>query len=262
MTATISISKSAMFELIMAGLEAYAVKHQASKKISIETGAHLWGSINKNHPFKCTINHLSVETSANRKPSSVSFSQKSLLIKKDIAKVFGEQYQYIGTAHSHPYSRQEVSNAAQIRALKFYQLSSADHNCEIGYPEIEVSGRSYSVALILTLHSMLKANDRKDGQCFGEPLIEFSLGNIKCWLYGRVFQHKTKASLSDEERDSFERYGMSLANFSADEILPIPQHTMLESNIALDTICADFGRLKFIDNDSEYELASVAESRW
>ncbi|MGY0599077.1 hypothetical protein [Vibrio sp. JZG10] len=262
MTATISVSKSAIFELIMASLEAYAVKHQGSKSISVETAAHLWGYVNKTHPFKCTINHVSVETSAKRKRSSVEFSSESLLIKKDIAKVFGDQYQYIGTAHSHPYLREESIDAARIRKDKLYELSDTDHKCEIGYPEIEVTGKSYSVALVLTVHSMLKADDRKDGTSFGEPLIEFSLGNIKFWLYGRVFEHKSKSSLSDEERHSYERYKLALSNVPNDKIVPVPLETVLESGVFIDTLCKDFGRLRFLDNESEYDLATVAERRW
>ncbi|MDF2153562.1 hypothetical protein [Vibrio sp. CAU 1672] len=262
MTATISVSKSAIFELIMAGLEAYAVKHDANKNISVETAAHLWGYVNKTHPFKCTINHVSVETSAARKRSSVAFNPKSLLIKKDIATAFGDQYQYIGTAHSHPYLREEVVDAAMIRNRKLYELSDADHQCEVGCPEVEVAGKLYSVALILTVHSMLKANDRKDGSCIGEPLVEFSLGNIKCWLYGRVFEHKSKASLNSDERQDFERYQLDIGDFSDDEILPVPKNTVLESDIVLDTLCKDFGRLTFSENESEYDVAAVAERRW
>ncbi|OLQ85661.1 hypothetical protein BIY21_18950 [Vibrio ponticus] len=262
MTATISVSKSAIFELIMAGIEAYAVKHQGSKQISVETAAHLWGYVNKTHPFKCTINHVSVETSAKRTRSSVAFNSKSLLIKKDIAKVFGEQYQYIGTAHSHPYLRKEVNDAAEIRKNSLYQLSEPDHRCEIGYPEIEVSGKLYSVALILTVHSMLKANDKKDGRHFDKPLTEFSLGNIKFWLYGRVFQHKTKASLSNEEKLSCGRYGLDISKYSDNQLIAIPIDTALDSDVFIDTLCSDFGRLKFTDNDSEYNLAELAEGRW
>ncbi|WP_041054673.1 hypothetical protein [Vibrio owensii] len=262
MTATISVSKSAMFELIMAGLEAYAVKHQCSKNISVETAAHLWGYVNKTHPFKCTINHVSVETSAKRKRSSVEFNSQSLLIKKDIAKVFGDQYQYIGTAHSHPYLREESVDAEKIRRNKWYRLSGADHKCEAEYPEIEVAGKSYSVALVLTVHSMLKANDRKDGTCFHEPLVEFSLGNIKCWLYGRVFEHKLKSSLIGEERQSFEFYELPLSKFHNDDMVPVPIETVLESEVFIDTLCKDFGRLTFSEKESEYDVAAVVERRW
>lgn len=262
MPATITVSKSAIFELIMAGLEAYAVEHDANEDLAIETGAHLWGYINKTQPFKCRIDHVSVETSAERKRSSVAFAPKSLQIKKDIASVFGDQYQYIGTAHSHPYLREDAVDASVIRNSKLYELSKADHKCEVGFPEIEVAGKLYSVALILTVHSMLRANDRKDGTFFGEPLVEFSLGNIKFWLYGRVFEHKSKNSLSDDELLSFERYNLEIEDFSDDETLPIPKSTVLESSIAWDALCSDFGRLKFKDSDSEYNLAEVAERRW
>lgn len=262
MAATISVTKSAIFELIMAGLEAYSVKHQGSKNVSVETGALLWGYVNKTRPFKCTIKHVSVETSAKRTGSSVEFSADSLRLKKDIAKVFGEQHQYIGTAHSHPYLRKESIDAATIRREKMYELSSPDHRCEYKNPEIQIGGKSYSVSLVLTLHAMMKANDKKDDSHIGEALVEFSLGNIKCWLYGRVFEHKVKSSLNDEERHSFECYGLPLTEFHDDDIVPVPIQTVLESDVFLDTICKDFGRLKFSGNQSEYEVAAVAERRW
>ena len=262
MAATISVTKSAMFELIMAGLEAYSVKHQESSSVSVETGALLWGYVNKTRPFKCTIKHVSVESSAKRTRSSVEFNAQSLKLKKDIAKVFGEQHQYIGTAHSHPYLREELVDAAKIRKEKLYELSASDHSCETGNPEIEIGDKSYSVALVLTVHAMMKANDRKDDSHYGEPLVEFSLGNIKCWLYGRVFEHKVKSSLSDEEHHSFGCYGLPLSRFHDDDIVPVPMETALESDVFLDTLCKDFGRLTFLDNESEYDVAAVAERRW
>lgn len=262
MTATISVSKSAIFELIMAGLEAYAVKHQGSKSLSVETGALLWGYVNKTHPFKCTVKHVSVESSAKRTRSSVEFSAQSLRLKKDIAKVFGEQHQYIGTAHSHPYLREELVDAAKIRKQRLYELSAPDHRSEHGSPEIEIGGKYYSVALVLTVHSMLRADDRKDNSHYGEPLVEFSLGNIKCWLYGRVFEHKLKSSLSDEERHSFECYELTLSEFHDDDMVPVPIKTVLESDVFIDTLCKDFGRLTFSENEAEYDVAAVAERRW
>lgn len=112
------------------------------------------------------------------------------------------------------------------------------------------------------IHSMLKADDRKDGTYFGEPLVEFSLGNIKCWLYGRVFEHKPKLSLSDEERQSFGRYKLTLDGIPNDKKVPVPLETVLESSVFIDTLCKDFGRLTFLENESEYDIAAVAERRW
>ncbi len=105
--ATISISKSAIFELIMAALEAYAIKHDRESKVAIETFAHLWGSHNKRLPFKCNVEHISVETSAKRRRDSVSTQYISLDLKKDIARVFGEGYNHLGNFHTHPYFKDE-----------------------------------------------------------------------------------------------------------------------------------------------------------
>ncbi|MEZ9219493.1 hypothetical protein AB4087_19415, partial [Vibrio cyclitrophicus] len=74
--------------------------------------------------------------------------------------------------------------------------------------------------------------------------------------------HKSKSSLSDEERHSYERYKLALSNVPNDKIVPVPLETVLESGVFIDTLCKDFGRLRFFDNESEYDLATVAERRW
>ena len=56
MTATINLSKSTLFEMVMEAFEAYAVKHDGKKVVAIETHAQLWGKINKTQPFKCSHN--------------------------------------------------------------------------------------------------------------------------------------------------------------------------------------------------------------
>ncbi|ORT51076.1 hypothetical protein ST37_06810 [Vibrio sp. qd031] len=262
MTTTIKISKSAIFELVMAGFEAYAVEHSGAKQVSIETGAHLWGKVNKQLPFTCKIEHVSVETSAQRQRGSLSTNPDSIRIKKDIARAFGMDYSYIGSAHTHPYLRQEYVDANIVRTKKLYQLSSADHICEINSPEMTVSGKQFSIELILTIHALERANDRKDGDAIDEPLIEFSLGNIKCWLYGRVFEHKVAKHLTDEEIIAFERYGLDIEDYFEDDLLPIPIDTALDCGIVWDTLYEEFGRLKFMDGRFEYDLAEVAESRW
>ncbi|WP_241905893.1 hypothetical protein [Vibrio lentus] len=71
-----------------------------------------------------------------------------------------------------------------------------------------------------------------------------------------------KSSLSDEERQSFEYYELPLSKFHNDDIVPVPIDTVLESDVFIDTLCKEFGRLTFSEKDSEYDVAAVAERRW
>jgi hypothetical protein len=107
MTATVNVSKSALFEMVMAAFEAYAVKHDGKNIVSLETHAQLWGKTNKTHPFKCSIEHFSVDSSAKQERGSVDPVPLSLEIKKDIAQAFGEGYSHLGTFHTHPWLRGE-----------------------------------------------------------------------------------------------------------------------------------------------------------
>ena len=262
MTATVKLSKSATFELIMTGLEAYAVQHDSQYTLAIETGAHLWGSINKRGPFKCNIEHLSTDTSARRTQDSLNFHPQSLTIKKEIASIFGKGYEYIGTAHTHPYLKESGLNAALIRSEKLYELSSPDHICEINNPQIELGNKKYSVALVLTIFAMKRANDQKDGLTFTDNLKEFSLGNIKCWLYAQVFVHKAVEKLNPAEIKEFEVYGLDFSEHEGEGNLPIPVTTVLQTEVETETLYQAFGRLKISDDNSLYIPKESAEKRW
>lgn len=262
MTATVKLSKSATFELIMAGLEAYAVQHDRQSTIAIETGTHLWGSINKRGPFKCSIEHLSTDSSASRTQDSVSFNPQSLMIKKEIASVFGKGYEYIGTAHTHPHLKESGLNAALIRREKLYELSEGDHSSEINDPQIELGNKKYSVALVLTIFAMKRANDQKDGLTFTDNLKEFSLGNIKCWLYAQVFEHKTVEKLNPAEIKEFEIYGLNFSEHEGEGDLPIPVATVLQTDVETETLYQAFGRLKISEDNSLYIPKESAEKRW
>ncbi|AJR06886.1 hypothetical protein C9J03_24725 [Photobacterium gaetbulicola] len=267
MPATIELSDSAMFELLTSALEAYTVKHQESEDVAIETVSHLWGRVNKRAPFKCTINHVSTETSAIRARSSVRELQSSLAIKRDIANVFGEDFRHIGTFHTHPWLKNEDPKKAgsieAVRKNKLYNLSPADHRCEIGKPTVTVSGVGYSVALVMTMFPMERANDSRMPN---EPdgLHEFSLGNIKVWLKGQVFIHKLKSEMSGEELVAFESYRLKVDTYSEDEMLAVPINTRIESNFinTLGYYLKSFGRIDLDElTVNEYTSAKLVEKR-
>jgi len=269
MTATIQMNKSALFELVMAAMEAYAIKHDGKKEVAVETIAHLWGTVNKNAPFKCKIEHVSVETSAERKRGSVWGNPESLKIKKDIASAFGDGYGYIGSFHTHPWLKNEslggalkVEGPDSIRKYKLFRFSDGDHRCEVARPEITVGKKQYSIALVMTVFSMDRVNDQKDGR-LEKKLFEFSLGNIKFWLKAQVFEHKSSELLSENEIAAFESYGLDYEDYESEQVLPVPIDTELDCKAlsSFDLLLKDFGRLKAEGNSAEYRNKDVAETR-
>jgi hypothetical protein len=264
MSAVIKVSKSALFEMVMAAFEAYAVKHDGKDIVSIETHAQLWGKVNKTHPFKCAIEHVSVDTSATQERGSVAPDPLSLEIKKDIANVFGEGYEHIGSFHTHPYLKHvEVDNANDIRKNKYYNFSEGDHKCEFSTPTADVGNKQYSVALVMTIHATEKSDDRKDEQ-IDSNLFEFSLGNVKLWLKAQAYEHKPTDSLSPEDELAFDMYGLDCNDhFEVQKTLPIPIETDLECEfLNLGFHLKGFGRLDIDSADAEYKNKDTAEKRW
>lgn len=273
MTATVNVSKSALFEMVMAAFEAYAVKHDGKSFVSIETHAELWGKINKTHPFKCSIEHVSVDTSAKQEQGSVTTKPLSLEIKKDIAQAFGEGYSHIGSFHTHPWLRGEVcgtdfygkkirvENTNAIRKHELFNFSNGDHFCEAEEPTITVGKKKYSVALVMTIHAAEKADDRKDG-AIGLSLIEFSLGNVKLWLKAQVYEHKVTETLTDDDREALDMYRLTEHKFYDEDALtmPVPIGTELECDANF--FLKEFGRLNINSGEANYENSKTAEKRW
>lgn len=264
MWAVIKVSKSALFEMIMAAFEAYAVKHDGKDMVAIEVHAQVWGKINKAHPFKCSIEHVSVDTSAIQERGSVEPNPLTLEIKKDIASVFGMGYEHIGTFHSHPYLKHiEVANTNEIRKNKFYNFSKGDHECEFDEPTMKVGNKNYSVALVMTIHAAEKSDDRKDGP-IDINLFEFSLGNVKLWLKAQVYQHIDTDNLTHEDKLAFNMYGLDIDDhIEIESTLPIPVETQLDCEFleCYDFILEGFGRLDISSKFSKYRNKEISEKR-
>lgn len=271
MDAIIKLSKSALFEMVMASFEAYAVKHQGSRDLSVETFAHLWGKYTARAGIlKCSINHVSVETSAKRKRSGVETKKLSLDIKRDIAQLFNNNspsdYSYIGTFHSHPYLKSEGVNAAAIRRHKLYNPSEGDHISEFDDYFI-VRNKRFSVALIITIFAMDRSDDRLDDSK-SDDVFEFSMGNVKLWVKAQCFEHKERNELTEDDLNAFEKFELvvdMLKKYEFDAVIPIPIDTTLECDF-LDNfhhMFESFGRVNFSsDKDETYRDANIAERRW
>tara|TARA_B110000211_G_C14093327_1_gene560861 strand:+ start:13218 stop:14015 length:798 start_codon:yes stop_codon:yes gene_type:complete len=261
-TATVNINKGAFFEMVMAAFEAYAVKHHGKHIVALETHAQLWGKVNKTLPFKCSVDHFSIDSSAKQERGGVTPEPLSLTIKKDIAQAFGEDFSHLGTYHTHPYLRKtEVATTNCIRREKLYDFSAGDHLCEVGEASITVGKKLYSVALVMTIYAAEKADDRKDGP-IDAGLVEFSLGNVKLWLKAQVYQHIETETLTEADWRKMDIYKLISHKKlpSEAEMVPLPIETDLQCDI--DFFMEKFGRLKISSRKSEYESSETAESRW
>lgn len=258
--AKIEVSKSVLFEMIMATYEAYAVKHDGKYIVALETYGTLWGSLKGRKGFSCSLEHFSVESSARRQRGGVEALTVSRQIKDEIADVFGEGYQYLGSFHSHPYIKSEVATARELRKERLFDFSKGDHNCEFG-ESFEVNGKQYSVALVMTIFSMDRVDTSKDFKI--EPnLYEFSLGNVKLWLKAQVFEHKGMSELSLSDKEAMTMYGLKSADLklnalesdSSQQLLPVPINTELSCEFldVFGTSFEKFGRLDISSRKARY----------
>lgn len=277
MAATIRLTDSALFTLLLEGLEAYAIKHDGKKEVAIETHAQLWGKVNKNAPFTCEIKHVSVDSSAKKQRGEVQANSLALMLKKDVSAIFGKDYEHLGTFHTHPWllgevfdcnTKETVKNANSIRKGQLYNFSNSDHVCEIERETITVGSNQYSIALVMTIFSAMKADDRKDQQIESD-LFELSLGNIKVWLKAQVYEHKTITTLTAEDKKSLDKYLLTEHKFFKKNknkfyTLPIPIETILSTPFleSLGYSLESFGRLKIDEKRGAYTEAEEAENRW
>lgn len=268
MTATVNVSKSALFEMVMAAFEAYAVKHDGKKIVSLETHAQLWGKTNKTHPFKCSVEHFSIDSSSKQERGSVTPEPLSLEIKKDIAQAFGEGYSHLGTFHTHPWLRGEklgkdlkIENTQTLRKYELFDFSDSDHFCETDESTITVGNKRYSVALVMTIYAAEKADDRRDGP-IDTNLVEFSLGNVKLWLKAQVYEHKVTETLTDDDKEALDMYSLKGHKDFDDNAcsMPIPIDTDLECEA--DFFLEKFGRLNISSRKATYENSKTADKRW
>lgn len=269
MTAIINIENSAIFSLILEGLEAYAIKHASQKVVALETHAQLWGKVNQTLPFKCNIKHVSVDSSALKKRDSVRPNPLSLTLKKDVAAIFGADFQHLGSFHTHPWLLNEsvgtgkIEGASSIRKERLWEFSRGDYNCEINNYTVEVKSKKFSVALVMTILAAGKANDIKDG-LVDNHVYEFSLGNLKLWLNAQVYEHKPITKITSTDSQLLDDIGMNDLSLDSIELLPVPIPTALNSEFLQEFkyICEKFGRLKIEQNSSEYREAAKADKRW
>ncbi len=253
--AKIEVSKSVLFEMIMATYEAYAVKHDGKHIVALETFGTLWGSLKGTNGFNCSLEHFSVDSSAKQMRDSVEYKPMSFQIKDDISSVFGDSYQYLGSFHSHPYIKSEFPSAKELRKNRCFDFSAGDHECEFN-SSLEINGKHYSLAIVMTIFSMDRASNTKDFK-LEDNLYEFSLGNVKLWLKAQVFDHKVRELLSEEDIETVKLYGLELNKLNKDNdysLIPVPIKTELSCDFLdlFGTSFESFGRLNIDSRKATY----------
>lgn len=256
MQAEINFSKSAIFELVNAAIEAYIVKHDYSREISVETFSYLFGKVNKRLPLKCNVEHISVETSAKKRRGSVEIKSVSYDFKREISELFGNGFDYIGTMHSHPwlkgekYGQKIIESAEHVRRYQLYRLSDSDHKCELNR-HFSVSGRCFSVACTVTLFAMQRANNRKDfNPLDGLDIHEITLGNLKLWFYVQAFEHLEPDAMTEEQKKGFEKYELKFEDYQKRKLIPVPIETTFNYKDFIDIFVAEgFGRFSILEDE-------------
>ena len=195
----VKISKQAFAQIILSGFEAFIIKHRDYKTSGIEFHAGLFGDIQINDSkslWTHSVEFISASTSANMASGQVEFLPEAIDLKDDMAEQMG--YYLLGTMHSHPYMRHEMS-LDDVRK-KGSDYSQSDLNLFSWWIDRYEPGRGYHLELLLTIKHIEKTNTQKDGRS-EINLFEFSVGNCKCFLRAQIFTKNTHDQLNWAETE-------------------------------------------------------------
>ncbi len=181
----IRISETPLIQMILNGLEAYNVHERIIKKKQrkVETIGLLWGHEHqlKNKLLYC-IEMVSIETSADRRKSSVTPNEDSLELKRDIITSFWPQFDFFGDFHTHPYNN--YSEVITTKGNEGYLFSKDDYNDIQDYSDYW-DDYNYRTGIVLTISTMERKSSRPP-QWLDNSTIEFTLGNCRMWLKGYI----------------------------------------------------------------------------
>ncbi|MDE0660082.1 MAG: hypothetical protein OXI79_10585 [Gammaproteobacteria bacterium] len=177
----IHVSDSSLMHLLLAGLEAYKMRvrrgSDANRKLPLETGGLLWGFIKDGvgGMDHVTVEHISVDTAANRQTDSVALCKHSTVVKRRIIEDRWPNLSLIGDFHTHPYK-----SLAEVKHEKGWEPSA----CDIAfYEKCDEERDSWvwdaRVFLILTL-----AEQHSKDSSSAAPRVTKRYGNILRWQQG------------------------------------------------------------------------------
>lgn len=191
----VDVSKEALAQMLLNGFEAFVIKHGGNKRSGIEFHASLYGDIDideENEEYHNRIQFVSVDTSAEMASGSVGNKAEAEDLKEDIAEQLG--YYRLGNMHSHPYLKDEMPlDEVRERGCLF---SEADE--EFFLQELDKYNLgAYILELVLTIKQLEKQNTARDGR-IDDQVIEFSVGNCKCFLRAQAFSKTDDGELIEE----------------------------------------------------------------
>ena len=140
--------------LCLIGLESYCIP-----RVPKETYGLLWGSVASkcNNSVHYQIDHVSTDIEAERTANWVSYSKKSLLLKKEIIEEYWPSLAFLGDFHTHPCSD-------RTEALSGYRLSEGDRL------DVEQTSHRFwfdakiKVSLVMTIYPLGTAGWQKPGR--------------------------------------------------------------------------------------------------
>jgi len=181
----VAIADDALFQMITAGLEAYCIKHPYKRETGIECMGQLWGKYTRTaRTSKLLVTGLTIDTSARMNRSWALDDDSTQDLKMTVAQLFEHRLTYLGDFHSHPYVESELSNAQMLRKGRNHDFSDAD--VVKSYSRIPIEETSLMVSVVMTFYRMKRVNIERDGR-IDHNTLEFSIGNIKCWLHALVY---------------------------------------------------------------------------
>jgi hypothetical protein len=193
----VRISEPALIQMVLNGLEAYSIGEIKSNRQhrKLETIGLLWGHEHSlEEQILYCIEMVSIETSAERKQSSVSSEDDSLNLKHDIITSFWPHLDFIGDFHTHPYK-----DCKDVINDKGYFFSDYDYKSINKFSDFWIN-YNYRVGIVLTIATMERKGSRKH-DWVNNSTIEFTLGNCRMWLKTYVTYLENEKLLISEHND-------------------------------------------------------------
>jgi len=191
----VEVTQDALTQMLLNGFEAFVIKHGGKKRSGIEFHASLYGDFEFNQKSGIhynVIRFVSADTSARMASGSVENDPEAQDLKEQIAEQLG--YYRLGNMHSHPYLLNEMSlDTVRNRGCVF----SKDDKKFFKYQLEQKPEGSYLLELVLTIKQLEKQNTARDGR-IDDSVIEFSVGNCKCFLRAQAFSKNDEGELVEE----------------------------------------------------------------
>lgn len=192
----VEVTQDALTQMLLNGFEAFVIKHGGNKRSGIEFHASLYGDVEINEDkgeYHNLIQFVSVDTSAKMASGSVESLSEAEDLKEQLAEQLG--YYRLGNMHSHPYLMEEMPlDEVRKRGCLF---SNGDEACFLQELERYESEDAYLLELVLTIKQLDKQNTARDGR-IDDSVIEFSVGNCKCFLRAQAFSKNDEGELVEE----------------------------------------------------------------